>query len=171
MCQTLRCICVGNDPKSDGWLFYSPELKSLIGSAEYTLDSIPLSGPICGLEYDGGIQFDFHCDGDSIDRSPAYQINDTVTLLQTGKHGVIKIFNISNSQITYLLKYLSGNERVERLEHELSYIYTYHPNQSLSHDPPPTPSPLPLLVHNYKVTVFIPSIMKAPKQGFLMSEN
>ena len=163
MCKTLRCIWVGNDPKSDGWLFYSPYFKSLIGSGDYALDPIPPLVHICGLEYDGGIQFDLYCDGDSIHRPPVYQINDTVTLLQTGKHSVIKIFTISSNQIIYLLKNLSRNELVELLEHELLDIYTYHPNPFSSYDPPSTSSPLSWLVHNYKATVFIPSIIKAPK--------
>ena len=54
MSQTLRCICVGNDSKSDGLLFFSPDFKSLIRSAYYALGPIPPSGPICNLSYDGG---------------------------------------------------------------------------------------------------------------------
>ena len=41
MSQTIRCICVGNDHKSDGRLFYVPHSKGLIGSADYVLDPVP----------------------------------------------------------------------------------------------------------------------------------
>ena len=54
--QTLGCICVDNDPKSDGFLFYSPDFKSLIGSVDYTLDPIPPSSPTCGITYGGDVQ-------------------------------------------------------------------------------------------------------------------
>ena len=69
MSQSIRAICVGNDPKSDGLQFYSPDFSSLIGSVNHTLDHVPPSGPICGIPYDGGAQFDLHCDDDNAHRS------------------------------------------------------------------------------------------------------
>ena len=55
--QTVKGILVGNDPKSDGRLFYNPSTKSLMGSSDYRLDiSIP-SGPPFQLIYNGGFDF------------------------------------------------------------------------------------------------------------------
>ena len=55
--QTIKCIVVGNDHKSDGRLFYVPKTKHLIGSADYVIDHIPPAGPVFGLKYDGHVDF------------------------------------------------------------------------------------------------------------------
>ena len=80
---------MGNDPKSDGLLFYSPDFKSLIGSADYILDPVPPSGPVCNIPYDGGsnsiytmIEITF-IDHQPINRttpSNAYKLTNTVLL-------------------------------------------------------------------------------------------
>ena len=197
MSQTLRCICVGNDPKSDGLLFYSPEFKSLIGSADYTLDPVPPSGPICGIPYDGGVQFDLHCDGDHTHHPPAYQLQDTVLCRSTNLHAIIKNISIKGNDVTYLIKYITCGELVERMEHELSDIHHIHttpapelpspPNTVLppqptsvptspekqvpAHDPSIAHTPVSWLDDGCKVTVFIPHIMKTPKRGFLKINN
>ena len=195
MSQTLRCICVGNDPKSDGLLFYSPNFKSLIGSADYTLDPIPPSGPTCGIPYDGGVQFDLQCDGDTINRPPAYQLHDTVLCTTTNLHGIIKHISIKGNDVTYLVKYITSGDHVEHQEHELSDIHNYHQapvhnlpsvqtNKPLENTTPVTapPSgsnnthirlatPIPWLDNGCKATVFIPHLMKIPKRGFLQVKN
>ena len=48
-------ICVGNDPKSDGLLFYFPNSIKIVGSADYHLDSTVPSGPVFGYSYGVGI--------------------------------------------------------------------------------------------------------------------
>ena len=57
MSQSVKCILVGNDNKSDGQLLYVPHTKSLIWSADYKLDPTHLSDPIFQLQYNGGIEF------------------------------------------------------------------------------------------------------------------
>lgn len=180
MSQTLRCICVGNDPKSDGLLFYSPDFKSLIGSADYTLDPIPPSGPICNIPYDGGVQFDLQCDGDTVHRPPAYQLHDTVYCTTTNLHGIIKQILIKGNDVTYLVKYIKSGEHVELQESELSDIIisqdqlTNDVKEVASNDTPlhiKLSPPIPWLCDGSKVTVFIPHLMKTPKRGFLKMRN
>ena len=145
MIQTLRCTCVGSGPKSDGLLFYSSDFKSLIESGDYTLDSIPPSGLICGIDYGGGVHFDLHCDGHNIHRPLAYQINDTVNCLQTSQFGIIKDISLQGNSNKYSVNYLTSNNLIIRSRHEMSDIHSYYPTESSS---PTTPSLDPSLTHN-----------------------
>eukprot|EP00957_Ditylum_brightwellii_P032422 2456768-Ditylum_brightwellii.AAC.1 len=58
--QSIKAICVGNDKKSDGLLFYIPLSKRLISSSDYTLDPTIPSGPVFNLYYDGCIGFNLY---------------------------------------------------------------------------------------------------------------
>ena len=58
--QFITGICVGNDPKSDGILFYLPTTKKLVVSANYRLDLTVPSGLAFGYSYDGGIGFNLY---------------------------------------------------------------------------------------------------------------
>ena len=78
--QSIKDILVGNDPKSDGKLFYVPHTKSIIGSADYDLDLSRPSGPVFGLTYDDGIQFNLHIPDSQEWRSPTYNQGEKVTL-------------------------------------------------------------------------------------------
>ena len=55
--QSIIEICAGNDPKSDGLLFYLPTSKKLVCSVDYRLDPTVPSGPVFGYSYDVGIGF------------------------------------------------------------------------------------------------------------------
>ena len=54
-----------NDSKSEGPFFYSPDFKSMIGSAEYTLNPTPPSGSTCEIPYDDGVMFGLHYNEDN----------------------------------------------------------------------------------------------------------
>ena len=58
--QYIMEICVGNNPKSNGLLFYLPTTKKLVGSAEYLLDPTVPYDPVFGYSYDGGIGFNLY---------------------------------------------------------------------------------------------------------------
>ena len=70
--QSIMKICVGNDPKSDGLLFYFPTSKKIVGSADYHLDSTVPSGPVFGYSYDGGIGFNLYNPYTNFTRPPSY---------------------------------------------------------------------------------------------------
>ena len=58
--QSIMGICVGNDPKSDGLLFYLQTTKKLVGSADYRLDPTVLYVTVFGYSYDVGIGFNLY---------------------------------------------------------------------------------------------------------------
>lgn len=161
MSQTIQGICMGNDPQSDGRLFYIPQYKSLVVSADYILD--PISGPICNLEYDGGIQFNFYSEGNKMMSSPAYKINDTVQCLPTGKYAVVTKLDFQGTDFYYRIKYLTSGTIVTREESELSDV--------LATESAPNIANLPWVKDNNKVTVYFPSFMKCAKQGYLRRIN
>mmetsp|Transcript_21148 Transcript_21148/g.26890 ORF Transcript_21148/g.26890 Transcript_21148/m.26890 type:complete len:438 (+) Transcript_21148:1038-2351(+) len=76
--QTIKAICVGNDKKSDGLLFYLPSSKSLISSLDYRLNPNVPSGPIFNLHYDGCIGFDLYTQSSERLRPPAYDVGQTI---------------------------------------------------------------------------------------------
>ena len=69
-----------NDQKLDRKLFYVPHTKSIIGLVDYDLDPSHPSGPVFGLTYDGGIQFNLYIPDSQEWRSPTCNQGDKVHL-------------------------------------------------------------------------------------------
>ena len=53
--QSIKCILVGNNSKSDGQVLYVPNRRSILRSSDYKLDPTHPSGPIFQLNYNEGI--------------------------------------------------------------------------------------------------------------------
>ena len=58
--KSIIGICVGNDPKSDGLLFYLPTKKKLVVSADYRMYPTVTYGTVFGYYYNGGIGFNLY---------------------------------------------------------------------------------------------------------------
>eukprot|EP00957_Ditylum_brightwellii_P043662 3309601-Ditylum_brightwellii.AAC.1 len=58
--QSIKAICVGNNKKSNGLLFYLSSTQSLISSSEYMLNPTVLSGPAFNIYYNGWVGFDLY---------------------------------------------------------------------------------------------------------------
>ena len=69
---------MGNDSKSDGGLFYVPQTKSLIGSADYAIDHIPPAGAVFNLDYDGHIDFSVLSPSTPNEQPPPFHENHKV---------------------------------------------------------------------------------------------
>ena len=134
-----------------------------MGSADYILDPIPPSGPVCNIEYDGGIQFNLYTEGNDMMCPPAYQVNDTVQCLPTGKYAVVTELDFQGQSIYYRIKYLSDGTIVTREESELSDLLAMETEENLMG--------LPWVRDGKKVTVYFPRFMKKSKQGFLRRVN
>ena len=87
--------------------------KSCISSADYSIDPIPPSFPMCCIPYNGGVQFDLHCNGDNIHLPSGYQLDNTVKFLSTNLFGIIKNMSIHGNDTQYLVKYITSGEFVE----------------------------------------------------------
>ena len=71
--QSIMGICVFNNPKSYGLLFYFPTTKTIVGSADYCLDPTVPSGTVFGYSYDGVIGFNLYNPSTNTTRSPTYE--------------------------------------------------------------------------------------------------
>ena len=71
--QSIMGICVGNDPKSDGLLFYLTTTRKLVVSEDYRLDPTVPYGPVFGYSYNGGIGFNLYNPSTNATRTPSYE--------------------------------------------------------------------------------------------------
>eukprot|EP00957_Ditylum_brightwellii_P073789 5607143-Ditylum_brightwellii.AAC.1 len=76
--QSIKAICIGNDKKSNGLLFYLLSSKSLISSLDYRLDAMVPSGPIFNLQYNGCIGFDLYGESSESFQPPLYEVGESI---------------------------------------------------------------------------------------------
>ena len=76
--QSIVGICVGNDPKSDGLLFYLPISKKIVGSADYRLNLNVPSVRVFGYSYDGGIGLNLYKPSTNTTRLPSYETEEQI---------------------------------------------------------------------------------------------
>eukprot|EP00957_Ditylum_brightwellii_P160370 12208404-Ditylum_brightwellii.AAC.2 len=88
--QSIKAICVGNDTKSDGLLFYLPHSKKLIASADNKLDPTVPSGPIFGLQYNGCIGFNLYSSSSEQFRPPVYDTGEEIYFKADGMENYTK---------------------------------------------------------------------------------
>ena len=105
--QSIKCILVGNDSKSGGWLFCVPHTRSILGLYDYKLDPTHPSDPIFQLNYNGGIQFNLHVPNSNDMWSLAFIIWHQVTITNIDNDKKIAtIMDIPlNNSIFYTIKY------------------------------------------------------------------
>jgi hypothetical protein len=166
--QTVKAILVGNDPKSDGRLFYNPITKGLMGSSDYRLDiSIP-SGPPFNLIYNGG--FDFNLFDNSAEAiPPAFDLGQTAFIQPS--HDLhpsesAKILTIPMSLTAPYAVQLNSGDIIDIMECDLQK----HDPNDITDDANPILT-RPWLRHEARITLIIPGVMLKPKQGFLIKSE
>ena len=173
--KTLKCILVGTDNKSDGLLFYHPPSKQLLtGNNGYRLDTYLPSGPQFNETFDGSFQFNTKGDMDAIHRPMAFEEGNNVYLKQEDKYVQAKIVAapLDDENDTYTIQEtLTGNLRELNAED-----ISDHDPTAVPEDPSPTtlshPFPLlPWIKPDAKATLYLPKVMKSPKQGFLQYDD
>ena len=171
-CQTIKAICVGNDSKSDGKLFYIPHTRSLIGSADFTLDPAPPSGPCFDLPYDGGINFNLLAPNDTALRPPTFDINTPVYVQSPTTHEFhdATIIDIPLGGSHMFTVHYKDTEDIEQVHRDC--IHDLCPTTPAAPSWQPSPFPdAPWITHtSTKVTMFLPSKMLSPKQGYLLQD-
>ena len=166
--QTLKCILVGADSKSDGLLFYHPYSKQVFTADDgYPLDTSLPTGLHFNLTY--GSDFTFNI---------------------KGTHGLLHpphLFELSCPVYYHLNNQWREAKSVNRPINKDEYLSTIQDNLSgdiyqlpiysiLDINPTPTstpsdPTPFPYnpwIKHCTKVTVYFPKQMKRPQQGYLI---
>ena len=164
MTQTIQAILVGNDPLSDGQLFYNP-----------TLDPSHPSGPLFNMLYNGGLQFMLNDKSSSNwNRVPKYpidsvnQISETFSDQSFHNESVTVTHLPSLSTPHYTVFHEPSNNLLDVSEEDLSES---NPDSSLKQDTNPFLT-FPWIQSNAKATLLLddPS-WTLPKQGFLLLKD
>ena len=92
-------------------LLYLLHTKSLIGSADYKLDSSHLSGPTFNYKYDGGIKFSLYVSNQDELRYPSFQQGEIVALQTNNNLLEAKVIDISlNNDELYIIRYITSED-------------------------------------------------------------
>ena len=175
--KSLKCIVVGTCPKSNGLLFYHPPTKQTITCGDrYKFDTFHPSGPAFNLEYDNKFSMNTRSDLDCIHRPPTHEENAKVYWKQeNGKVVEAHVLSVpvDEDEERFVIQVVSTGDIVEATKDTL---HDHDPTKPIS-DPPtnkPSDKPFPLIPwihHEAKVTLFLPHLMQAPKQGYLQKHD
>ena len=170
--RSLKCIIVGTDTKSNGYLFYHPPSKQLLsGNNGHRLDTFMPAGPQFQQTFDGNFIFNTRGAMDMIHRPLAHEEGKTVFFQDADKSYV---------QSTIVSTPLDDeNEQYAVQTVDKGNIHEFMSDKLLDSDPtvvPTDPSPLqstavlptlPWITPEAKVTLYLPQHMQQPKQGRL----
>ena len=168
--QTVRCILVGNDEKSDGRLFYNPITKAVISSSDYVLNTTAPSGPLFHIPYEEPTTYSLYQEK-SKEIKVEFNIGSTIWISPTNLESpgqqatVLNVpFNIDE---VYTVQ-LTSTQNI--LDVTPSNILKYNP--SAIDDPDPNPSfTFPWIKHKAKATILLPTSMSTPKQGIIIQNG
>ncbi len=170
--RSLKCIIVGSDTKSNGFLFYHPPSKQLFsGNNGHRLDTFLPAGPQFHEKFDGNFIFNTRASMDNIHRPMTHEDGKTVYYLDSDntytKATVISV-PIDDETEPYTVQSVDQGTIIELSADKL---LDHDPNAPME-DPTPTPSDgtfplLPWINHDAKATLWLPTIMPKPKQGIL----
>jgi hypothetical protein len=166
--RSLKCIVVGQCPKSDGLLFYHPPSKQMLSCSDgYKFDSFTPAGPQFKLTYDGRFIFNTKASTTSIHRPPTHEQGQKAFILTDD--GTYKKVNVLSVPVN------KDNENYVVQETESGDIHELESNNIFDHDPSITPaeapnpsSPFPhitWLKHNCKATMYLKDKMQYSQQG------
>ena len=92
--HSLKCILVGADPLSDGFLFYHPKSKQLFSADDgFRLDPTLPSGPHFNETYDGSFIFNTKCSIPSLHQPHSFKLSNTIYYNLDNKWSSGKIIN------------------------------------------------------------------------------
>ena len=166
--QTTKCIAVGRDPTSDGLLFFNPKTNRTLSSADYRLDPSKPSGVAFRYPPSDTLHFHLHDSKSEDFRPPEFDMGDTV-LVSTPD------LNISNEKASvlsiplslddyYTVQLLHDGTILQLNSTDMSPLPQSTSSESIA-DAPTWVAP------NIKCTLFIPTKMPRPLQGFLLHNS
>ena len=168
--QSLKVICVGTCPDSDGLLFYHPDTKTTISCADnYKFDTYLPAGPQFGEAYDGRFTLTSKASLQNIHTAPSHEKNTTVYFKESPtKFTPSKILSVpyEEEDEPYIIQTIKTGA-----------IHHAHNEELYDHDP--TSSPVssslnqmyPWLAHDSKVTIALPEFHNRHKQGYLAQSD
>ena len=163
--QTIKTICVGSCPNSDGLLFYHPRTKRVISAADgYKFDTRLPSGPQFDEKFDGDLDIT-KCSDQPTHQTPAHEENDTCFIKRQGKYKKATVLQIPfNEDVDPYTVQFGSNEISEVMAKD---IHHHDPTEPTSDKNEPPNHLYKWVKDNQKVTLLLSEHWTSPKQGFL----
>ena len=166
--QSLKTICIGTCPDSDGLLFYHPPSKSIISCADnYHFDTHLPSGPQFSQNFDGRFQFTTKSSNDIIHMAPTHEKNATIYIKRDDSNyddAVILQQPHDQESDPYIVQLRSSGDILQVMSDD---IFDNNPTSDPSLTDKSINGLLPWLTHDSKITISLPQFQHKPKQGFL----
>lgn len=167
--QTIPCILVGNNDKSDGTLFYNPKTISILASSDFVISSGSPSGPLFQLDYDEPTEYTLF-DEDTTEVKIEHNVGDLIYV--SPAHDAYQ-----GKSATVLLVPLSTDDNNTVQIMETGDVISITPSNILNYDPQLSSSTdcrsfqYPWLQHHSKITLYQTATMSKPKQGYLLRDS
>lgn len=173
--KTLKCIVVGTCNKSDGLIFYHPPSKQTLTCGNgYRFDTFSPPRPQFGQQYEGDFIFNTKAALTSIHKPPTHEENSKVyykTSLtpDTYEKATILSIPIDDDEEPYTVQNTTSGEILQLLSEELlDHDPSIPPSNANASNQQNSPFPnFPWITPNAKRTLYLPTTMKKPKQGFM----
>ena len=169
--QSLKVICVGSCPDSDGLLFYHPHSKSLLSCGDnYYFDTYLPAGPQFGESYDGRITIHTKSALQNIHSAPSHEANDTVFFKHSeNNYKAAKILStpFDEDNDVYVIQLQKSGSILHVMNDE---IFDTDPTTNPQEDPVINHM-LPWMKNNSKITIILPEFDTKPKQGYLLQSD
>ena len=167
--QTIKTICVGSCPDSDGMLFYHPKTKKVITSADgYKFDTRLASGPQFNEKFDGDIDLT-RCSDQPTHQTPAHEENTCCYVEKDGKYKKATVLKSPFDDETekYTVQF-GSNEIAEVLVKD---IHHSDPTAPVNDKGEPVNHVYDWVQHGQKVMMLLPQHWTKPKQGYLYHDE
>ena len=167
--KTIKTICVGSCPDSDGLLFYHPKTKKVITAADgYKFDTRLASGPQFNEKFDGDIDLT-RCSDQPTHQTPAHEENTHCYVEKDGKYKKATALKSPFDDETekYTIQF-GSNEIAEVLVKD---IHHSDPTAPLNDNGEPVNHVYDWVQHGQKVTMLLPQHWTKPKQGYLYHDE
>ena len=168
--QSLKVICVGSCPNSDGLLFYHPSTKTILSCADnYRFDMYLPAGPQFGETYDGRLSITTKSSLQNIHTAPSHQANDTVYFISSEKSYPATILSspFNEDEDPYVIQLKKSGNIMHVMNTELSESNPDGPLQEKDC----FNNLIPWCTHDKKITLCLPTFDHKPKQGHLHHSN
>ena len=167
--QTIKTICVGSCPDSDGLLFYHPKTKRVITAADgYKFDTRLASGPQFNEKFDGDIDIT-KCSDQPAHQPPEHEENATCYVLKGDKYKKATIIKtpFEEDSDTYTVQF-GSNEVAEVMANDIHHT---DPLQELNDKGEPVNYVYNWIKNGQKVTMLLTQHWTTPKQGYLSHDE
>ena len=164
--QSLKTICVGTCPDTDGLIFYHPSTKTLLSCADkYRSDTYHPAGPQFNEPFDGRMKLNTKSSLENIHTAPSHETRASV-FVKTNDEKYHKATVLSTpfneDDEHYVVQLQQSGDILQLMGDE---IYESDPNEVIPADTVLNHM-LPWLKTDSKITILLP-MYNRPKQGHL----